>query len=239
VPGVADRPPRPTSSNSKAGAPTQHPPRHTPPPQPPTPPPHQIRELLAAGHVDRVVHLMGRPYRLAAAVAFGPQDAAAADHRNGTGTGSCSSSGTSSGNRSGADDEDDGRDRPRPLVVSTSSMDGHESEAVPVQLRNGGRMALVTHDGLLNAAPGAGRYAAALNLYVGATPADELLHLEAAAAAAAPAPSRRISAPRLEVEVGREGLLLPAEPLLHAMAGAGGLAGGHALVVLDFESRLR
>jgi hypothetical protein len=206
----------------------------------------KIRELLAEGRVDTAAKLMGRPYRLVAAVSFGPQG-----EEQRTPLGSTSGAGAAPGGAtpSGSDDEGDGHDRRGQVVVSTSSMDGHESDSVPLQLRDGGRMAFIGGDGLLNAPPGLGRYRASLALHVGATPADELLHLEAAHASAgsggngsggahSPPPLDCIAVASMEIELCRGGLLLPAGPLLQAMAGGGALKGGQALVVLDFQQRV-
>jgi hypothetical protein len=220
----------------------------------PLPPlPVQIRELLAAGGVDEVAALLGRPYRLVAAVQMGP---GLAPQRNPTqaasgASSSCGSSEDVSGSGSVGFEgiSESSGNRPAPEGMVTSSMDGSESEAVPLLLRDGGAAVLVAPEGLLNAAPGAGRYSATLTVHAGAGPADELLLVEAAcesaravggdgsnggAAACSPLPG-------VEVELGREGLLLPAAPLLRALMRAPlgeGAQSGQALVVLDLERRL-
>jgi hypothetical protein len=228
----------------------------------PSPDPHasicQIRELLASGAVDRVQHLMGRPYRLVAAIKFGlqpveggvPSSSVDSDGMNNA----AGRVGNSSNSSSVWDSGVAGRLQPG---VCTSSMDGTDSEAVPLQLRDGGAAAFVGIDGLLNAAPGPGRYTAALTLHLGAAPADELLHLEAVCAAggggngggssttgassASASGASCMVLPEVELELRKSGLTLPAGPQLRALTG--GLQGpgsgpGQALIVLDFKRRL-
>lgn len=192
---------------------------------------------------------MGRPYRLVAAVTFGgappahaPEPNLDAD-RNGSSS-TTSSSGGGDANGSGGDANGSGARG----TVSTSSMDGSESEAAPLLLRAGGAAALAPREGLLNAAPGAGRYAVRLAVHPGASPGDELLALEAAAGlwppegsadvggAGGPAASGCVVVEGAKAELCREGLLLPAAPLLRALASSGGRQ--TALVVVDFERRL-
>jgi hypothetical protein len=241
---------------------------------------HQIRELLAAGCVDGAARLLGRPYRLVAAVAFGAavlqrqqqqqqaQEQQAADEvPRDSGNPALGSGNGNGANAAGS----------LPTAFSTSSMDGSESEAAPLLLRDGGASALVSPEGLLNASPGAGRYLARVVVHPGAAPSDELLHLETAcglaastSAAAADAPAKPAPAAAglasdaelpnaagamscscvvlegVAVQLSREGLLMPAAPLLRVLAGGStgpneaGSQGqqGHALVVVDFEGRL-
>ncbi|GBF97671.1 FAD synthetase chloroplastic [Raphidocelis subcapitata] len=206
----------------------------------------RIRELLAAGSVGEVAALLGRPYRLVAAVKLGPGmgPQRRAEPGGSEASGSCDS-GVGSGSFDGVGESSSSCGAPAGGV--TSSMDGSESEAVPLLLRDGGAAALVAPEGLLNAAPGAGRYSAALMVHAGAGPADELLLLEAAcdSQAAGEGDGSGCSAatcwprPGVEVVLGRDGLLLPSAPLLRALAAAGeGASGGRALVVLDLERRL-
>lgn len=132
--------------------------------------------------------LMGRPYRLVAAVKFGPQqeepgglkcgsngaNSNSSFHNGSSSTTSRTTTTTGSSSSSGV------RVRHSGALMSTSSMDGTEAEVVPLLLRDGGRVALVEPEGILNQSPGPGRYSVTLTLHMGASPADELLHLEAA-----------------------------------------------------------
>lgn len=143
--------------------------------------------------------------------------------------------------------------------MSTSSMDGADSEAAPLQLREGGATATLPATALLNAAPGPGRYVATLALHVGAGPGDELLLLEraasAAAALAAASSGERadksggrgggssgaacVTLASVEVDVDGGRVTVPAAPLLGALAAAvAGHGPGRALLVLDLQARL-
>lgn len=174
---------------------------------------------------------MGRPYRLVAAVTLpqGPGGLAATPQPPAGGAGESSDGGSGGG--------EGGR------VLSTSSMDGHESEAVPLRLADGGGTALIGVDGFLNVAPGRGRYAAALTVHAGASPADDLLHLQAACSSSTGGSGSvssssgsgggsgaacLVEAP-VVIELRRDGVALPAALLLAAAAGGA----GRALVVLD------
>ena len=217
----------------------------------------KIRELLALGDVVTVEQLMGRPYRLVAAIAVGQQQHTQAGRPGSDPCSSRSSAENTAGNNDGSGSgrggsgSDDVGGAPYTRVVSTSSMDGTESGAAPLRLREGGQAVLVASDGLLNAAPGAGRYTANLTLHLGATPADELLLLEADTAEAAAssdgssnghpsAAARRCMEWRgATVQLCRDGVTMPSAPILQALAGSlAGTGPSQALLVLDFKQRV-